>query len=245
MYCTVLLNSNRETHHTKIYLYKTKLNIFPGATVLLPTKNTKKPALIHSVYKAIPNGIHISDTNIKSITTLNPFPVKGNIIREYILALIDEYKDGLLTKEDFYTILESFVRNNHLFYGTDHQCKKVLGNMIPDACTIYIDEPGDPDEKELGFWKIIKDCEYLLRFGHTYFSQISNKTLTKTDPIVYTDAYLRIELKLEQLIRKEIGDKPYLGFCHLYWNTKKRILKEQFNLDWKTPAELNPDCRFD
>ena len=36
-----------------------------------------------------------------------------------------------------------------------------------------------------------------------------------------------------------------LGFCHTYWAYKKKILKEKFNIDWKTPQELNHDVRFD
>lgn len=43
----------------------------------------------------------------------------------------------------------------------------------------------------------------------------------KTDPIEFTDKYLKIELELERLIRKEIGEGGYMGFCRKYWRTKK------------------------
>jgi hypothetical protein len=36
-----------------------------------------------------------------------------------------------------------------------------------------------------------------------------------------------------------------IGNCHLLWRLQKRILKEQFGIDWKTPAEMNPDIRYD
>jgi len=32
---------------------------------------------------------------------------------------------------------------------------------------------------------------------------------------------------------------------HLHWNTKQRILKEQFDIDWKTPSEMNSRIYFD
>ena len=35
------------------------------------------------------------------------------------------------------------------------------------------------------------------------------------------------------------------GFCHLYWQTKQRILKEKFGLTWFSPSEMNPSVRFD
>lgn len=35
------------------------------------------------------------------------------------------------------------------------------------------------------------------------------------------------------------------GFCHVLWETKKRILKEKYHLDWKTPQEQNPYIMYD
>ncbi|NQS72554.1 MAG: hypothetical protein HQQ73_10465 [Desulfobulbaceae bacterium] len=36
-----------------------------------------------------------------------------------------------------------------------------------------------------------------------------------------------------------------MGFCHLYWTIVKRILWEKHGIDWKSPAEMNPDVFFD
>ncbi len=35
------------------------------------------------------------------------------------------------------------------------------------------------------------------------------------------------------------------GSVHIFWETKKRILKQKYNIDWRTPAELNPWVIFD
>ena len=67
----------------------------------------------------------------------------------------------------------------------------------------------------------------------------------KFDLVELTYKYYSIEKELEELIEKEIGKGGYLGFCHLYWKTKKRILKEKYNIDWKSPAELNPHILYD
>ncbi|MDD3284220.1 MAG: hypothetical protein PHZ07_01355 [Patescibacteria group bacterium] len=45
--------------------------------------------------------------------------------------------------------------------------------------------------------------------------------------------------------RPEIGKGHHLGDCHIFWEEKKRILKEKYNIDWKTPAEINPSAKFD
>ena len=35
------------------------------------------------------------------------------------------------------------------------------------------------------------------------------------------------------------------GYCNSYWPVKKRILKVKYGIDWRTPAEMNPDWAFD
>ena len=36
-----------------------------------------------------------------------------------------------------------------------------------------------------------------------------------------------------------------LGSCHTLWSLQKCILKEKYGVTWYTPAELNPDVKFD
>lgn len=66
------------------------------------------------------------------------------------------------------------------------------------------------------------------------------------DPVEQTPKYQKIADELEALIDEELKDCPRgLGFCHIYWSVKKRILKEKYNIDWRSPAELHPFIRFD
>jgi O-acetyl-ADP-ribose deacetylase (regulator of RNase III) len=41
------------------------------------------------------------------------------------------------------------------------------------------------------------------------------------------------------------GHPGGLGFCHAIWKRQKMMLWNQFNWDWRTPAERNPWVRFD
>lgn len=47
------------------------------------------------------------------------------------------------------------------------------------------------------------------------------------------------------------GDPPMkmedfgMGFCHIFSECKKRILKERYGIDWQSPAELNPMNCYD
>ena len=39
--------------------------------------------------------------------------------------------------------------------------------------------------------------------------------------------------------------KNELGYCNYLWEEQKRILKEQYDIDWRTPGELNPGAIYD
>ena len=39
--------------------------------------------------------------------------------------------------------------------------------------------------------------------------------------------------------------KEEIGFCHIFWSTKKSILKEKYGVDWMTPAEEDPNVMYD
>ena len=84
-----------------------------------------------------------------------------------------------------------------------------------------------------------------MRYGYSYKEKDKRSKNIKTDPIELTDKYLKIELELERLIRKEIGEGGYMGFCHKYWWTKKNLLKEKYGIEWKSPVDMNQDVDFD
>ena len=66
------------------------------------------------------------------------------------------------------------------------------------------------------------------------------------DPVEDTLEYQQIKAELEELINEKLKNcSRGLGYCHIYWRTKKRILKEKYNIEWRSPAELNPCVIFD
>ena len=66
------------------------------------------------------------------------------------------------------------------------------------------------------------------------------------DPVEETKEYLAIKDQLESELLKIMADCPYrMGRCHIYWGHKKRLLKEKYNIDWKSPDDMNPGIMFD
>jgi hypothetical protein len=73
----------------------------------------------------------------------------------------------------------------------------------------------------------------------------SQREILRVDPVEKNPKYKDAFKTVEELVKKEIGAGGYMGYCHKYWHYKKKYLKELFNIDWKSPAELNPDTKFD
>lgn len=50
--------------------------------------------------------------------------------------------------------------------------------------------------------------------------------------------------EIERLI-SEFGEDFIVSTIHTYWKHKKRILKEDYGIEWGSPAQLNPGANFD
>ena len=70
--------------------------------------------------------------------------------------------------------------------------------------------------------------------------------MRKTDPVEQTSEYKAIEKELESKIKAELkGVKRTRGYCHRYWSVKAEILKNDYGIEWQSPAVLNPRVKFD
>ena len=54
------------------------------------------------------------------------------------------------------------------------------------------------------------------------------------------------ELMEMGLLKIENGKKDYaLGSVNVKWDIQKKILKDKYNIDWKSPKDKNPNVNFD
>lgn len=68
----------------------------------------------------------------------------------------------------------------------------------------------------------------------------------KRDPIESDPAYAEILADVDALLEKKFeGVDRDMGFCHLWWPAKKFVLMKIYGIDWKSPAELNPNSLYD
>jgi len=63
--------------------------------------------------------------------------------------------------------------------------------------------------------------------------EIAEKWRKKNRPLFY---------KIFPFLESELA---YMGLCHRIWYEQKRILKDRYDIDWKTPQDRIPGAKFD
>ena len=71
------------------------------------------------------------------------------------------------------------------------------------------------------------------------------RLITLHDPIEDTEKYKQVIQDVDKKAQENIECDIRLGRCQLIWSEKKRILQEEYGIEWKTPAEMNPNICFD
>ena len=175
-------------------------------------------------------------------------------IREFLLPVMENYKYGLLTEEAFCTTVKQYYDTNELSVHNDDDLQTLTEKMLPDlvekleAQSVSSGSAEADQKRKIEAWILFKDCLDLLE-GRPLFSKGREEYVTTgrswNDAVEYSDRYLLIEREMETLVRAEIGEGNYLGFCHLYWEVKKRVLWEKFGIEWHSPSDRNPGVIFD
>ena len=141
------------------------------------------------------------------------------------------------------------------------------GSFLPEAVSCFVDAARYFDSKEKCADALSNAFFYQARFGKKVIDDLSfandnlgkekviqlkknardeANSLIQTDPIESSDAFLAVRYETEKITDEILAEKREedVPFCLLYWETKKNVLKERFSIDWKSPADMNPDIRF-
>ena len=65
------------------------------------------------------------------------------------------------------------------------------------------------------------------------------------DPIEDDPAFAAVLLRASLEAEREVGAEGDYGHCLVFWQCKKRILRNRYGIAWCDEAELNPDWDFD
>ena len=75
------------------------------------------------------------------------------------------------------------------------------------------------------------------------YQEVSPKRLAEYNSIVD-----EVDKRAMALMSEELGmpeDCCVMGVCHVFWKHKKRILRTEYHMVWRSPQDLNPTWHFD
>ena len=64
----------------------------------------------------------------------------------------------------------------------------------------------------------------------------------------YKKVVKSVDARAKKLTRERMGmeeDEWWMGACHEFWDIKKRILRDEYHMVWRSPKDLNPGICFD
>ncbi len=68
----------------------------------------------------------------------------------------------------------------------------------------------------------------------------------KADPVEYTYRWEEIYYDVDDELKRRFANvRHHMGFCFMFWNAKRELLKEKYGIDWRSPAQMNPRVMFD
>ena len=175
-------------------------------------------------------------------------------IRLFLGSVMNKYMYGQMTAEEFCAAVKQYYDEHVLSVWEDDDLKMLIDQMLPklvsalEARVISVDFPETEKRKKIEAWILFKDCKKLLEGGELFSKERERFFETgegRGDDSEYTDRYLLYEREMEILVRAEAGVGGYLGYCHLYWICKEKVLREIFGIEWRSPAVRYPGVIFD
>lgn len=68
----------------------------------------------------------------------------------------------------------------------------------------------------------------------------------RQDPVEFTRRWEDIYYDVEEKLNERFANvHRSMGFCFMFWEAKRNLLKEEYGLEWHSPSQMNPSVMFD
>ena len=75
---------------------------------------------------------------------------------------------------------------------------------------------------------------------------VKQTTMLKHDPVEWTARWEEVIDEVDKIVDSRLEEHPRgMGFCHACWHERAAVLSEQFGIEWRSPARMNPRVLFD
>lgn len=126
------------------------------------------------------------------------------------------------------TIEELRAQNEALEKSPEYQ--RIISEVMKDVYTQFVSERIEQEEK----WLEMDDTDDPFYDGSGESMKVSaSKRIAEAKRLLPNNPERAANLFIQ------------LGSCHTLWDIQKRILKEKYDITWYSPAELNPEIKYD
>lgn len=68
----------------------------------------------------------------------------------------------------------------------------------------------------------------------------------RQDPVEFTRLWEDIYYDMEERLDERFANvHRSMGFCFMFWDAKRNLLKDEYGIDWHSPSQMNPGVMFD
>ena len=99
-----------------------------------------------------------------------------------------------------------------------------------------------------------QETEDMLKDFERFVKETSKEGVRAIDEVAksrlkeYKAIRAKVDAKAKRRTRKELGmsnNEWWFGSCHTFWKHKKKILREEYHMIWRSPQDLNSETCFD
>lgn len=169
--------------------------------------------------------------------------IAWKVIDDTVPRIIDALKDTVYNHETYRLLLiyiHSAFRNGELNEDLKGRVRHLLKlRILLDDIHVWHDHL---------FTKELQTAIASLLSSDELLKIILNPTIghLRRDPVEYTDRWEEIYYDVEDYLNERFANAPrHMGLCFKIWSAKREYLKDNYGIDWHSPAQMNPRVRFD
>lgn len=180
---------------------------------------------------------------INALSILRSENVGVKVMNEVVPRLVSALEDSIYN-HDLYEILVLYFKaiiesgeKLHKKLKPEAELMLKLHILLEDA-----DEYGYQFDRNVGIMisKLFTSEELVEIIRHPAIGHL------RVDPVEYTRMWEKIYYEVEDELDARFADtKRHMGFCFMYWNAKRDLLKKKYGIDWRSPSQMNPRVIFD
>lgn len=104
-------------------------------------------------------------------------------------------------------------------------------------------ELGSAEDLQREIFRIMSNIELA---DKGLLDQIRTDSHLKHDPVEWTAEWEEIIDEADRKVYEALADQPRgMGFCHAFWFKRMEVLRNDYGIQWKSPAIMNPGVHFD